>query len=191
MSAVLNTLSGTLYTDFIEKCLPMKVSDERASTHMKMVSLVIGAFSIAMIFVVEHLGGVLQVAISFMGITAGASNGLFILGMFFPWANSIVRVPSRFSDSEGRSAPELPTVKTAIHVSTFQGAIAGAVSSLIFMVFMVGGNSLAIASKELTYATLPTRVDGCFAKYAHHFRRSVQTHVLEGPRIMCFVLFFA
>ncbi|XP_034240035.1 sodium-coupled monocarboxylate transporter 1-like [Thrips palmi] len=132
MSAVLNTLSGTLYTDFIEKCLPMKVSDERASTHMKMVSLVIGAFSIAMIFVVEHLGGVLQIAISFLGITAGASFGLFILGMFFPWANSM-------------------------------GAIVGSITSLIFMTFTVAGNAHAIASKELVYATLPTRVDGCYA----------------------------
>ena len=90
MSAGLNTLSGTLYTDFIQKCLPGKVSDERASTHMKIVSLAIGVFSVAMIFVVENLGGVLQVAISLSGITGGASFGLFILGMFFPWSNSKV-----------------------------------------------------------------------------------------------------
>ncbi|XP_026284118.2 sodium-coupled monocarboxylate transporter 1 [Frankliniella occidentalis] len=88
MSGGLNTLSGTLYTDFIEKYLPKKVSDERASTHMKLVSLVIGAFCVGMIFVVENLGGVLQVAISFMGITAGAAYGLFFLGMFFPTVNS-------------------------------------------------------------------------------------------------------
>ncbi|KAK3921900.1 Sodium-coupled monocarboxylate transporter 1 [Frankliniella fusca] len=97
LSGGLNTLSGTLYTDFIEKFIPHKVSDERASVHMKIVSLAIGAFCVGMIFVVEHLGPVLQVAISFMGITAGAAYGLFALGMFFPTVNSKGALVGAFS----------------------------------------------------------------------------------------------
>jgi len=61
MSAVLNTLSGTLYKDFIEAWLPGKVSEARASFIMKMLSLGLGAFCVCMIFIVEQLGGVLQV----------------------------------------------------------------------------------------------------------------------------------
>lgn len=39
---------------------------------------------------VEQLGSVLQVAISFNGMVGGVTLGLFSLGMLFPWANSKV-----------------------------------------------------------------------------------------------------
>lgn len=42
------------------------------------------------VFVVERLGSVMQVAISFNGMAGGVTLGLFSIGMFFPWANSKV-----------------------------------------------------------------------------------------------------
>ncbi|KAE8753001.1 hypothetical protein FOCC_FOCC000347 [Frankliniella occidentalis] len=155
MSGGLNTLSGTLYTDFIEKYLPKKVSDERASTHMKLVSLVIGAFCVGMIFVVENLGGVLQVAISFMGITAGAAYGLFFLGMFFPTVNSKVR------GGGGSGAVSAGAGESPVTENLLQGALVGAYTCLVVMVVTVGGNSLAMYNDSLKYPHLPTRTDGC------------------------------
>lgn len=47
--------------------------------------------SFALVFAIEHLGPVLQLALSFNGMAGGVSLGLFSLGMLFPWANSKVR----------------------------------------------------------------------------------------------------
>lgn len=49
-----------------------------------------GAISFGLVFVVEHLGPVLQLALSFNGMAGGVSLGLFTLGMLFPWANAKV-----------------------------------------------------------------------------------------------------
>lgn len=46
-----------------------------------------------LMFVVERLGGVMQVTYTLGGVTGGAQFGLFILGMFFPWANAMVSFP--------------------------------------------------------------------------------------------------
>nr|CAD7449459.1 unnamed protein product [Timema bartmani] len=67
-----------------------KKLESKAPFFMKSIVVVAGAISIAMVFVVERLGGILQVAIAANGVTSGATLGIFVNGMFFPWANSKV-----------------------------------------------------------------------------------------------------
>lgn len=89
MSAGLNTVAGTIYEDFVQIFLKgEKMSEAKASCTMKIIVLILGAISIMMVFVVERLGGILQMAISLTGVTNGALVAVFTLGMFFPWANS-------------------------------------------------------------------------------------------------------
>lgn len=61
MSAQLNTVSGTIYEDFVVKMMGIQVSELTASIIMKCTVVVTGFVCVAMVFVVEKLNGILQV----------------------------------------------------------------------------------------------------------------------------------
>ncbi|KDR17314.1 hypothetical protein L798_08513, partial [Zootermopsis nevadensis] len=88
MSSALNSLAGTMYEDFIRPCMKYKVTEKCASYILRFVVVIIGAICVLMVFVVEKLGGILQLAYTTGGVTSGAFLGLFSLGIFFPRANS-------------------------------------------------------------------------------------------------------
>lgn len=91
MSAGLNTLSGVIYEDFIKPFMPKNTTDKRASDIMKCIVVVIGVISTALVFVVEHLGSILPLSVSFGGMVNGPLLGMFTLGMLVPFANSKVK----------------------------------------------------------------------------------------------------
>ncbi|VVC39886.1 Sodium/solute symporter [Cinara cedri] len=88
MSAQLNTLSGTIYEDFVVKMMSVKVSELTASIIMKCTVVIIGFLCVGLVLVVEKLSGIVQMAISVCGITNGAILSVFTLGICFPRANS-------------------------------------------------------------------------------------------------------
>jgi Na+/proline symporter len=61
MSAQLNTVSGTIYEDFVVKLIGIKCSDLTASTIMKCTVVIAGIICAALIIVVEKLKGIMQV----------------------------------------------------------------------------------------------------------------------------------
>lgn len=61
MSAQLNTVSGTIYEDFVVKMMGIKVSQLTASIIMKCIVVVTGVLCVALVTVVEKLNGILQV----------------------------------------------------------------------------------------------------------------------------------
>ncbi|XP_046397672.1 uncharacterized protein LOC124164392 [Ischnura elegans] len=88
MSTGLNAMSGVIFEDFILPLMKEKPTEERSSTIMKIICVVLGVICVAMVFVVENLGAVIQLSASFSGITSGPLLALFALGMFFPWTNT-------------------------------------------------------------------------------------------------------
>lgn len=50
--------------------------------------MIAGTISVGLVFLVERLGSVFQIAVSTRGVTDGPSLGLFLLGMLVPWANA-------------------------------------------------------------------------------------------------------
>jgi len=50
--------------------------------------VIAGTISVGLVFLVERLGSVFQIAVSMRGVTDGPSLGLFLLGMLVPWANA-------------------------------------------------------------------------------------------------------
>jgi hypothetical protein len=63
MSTNLNSLSGVILQDFIKPCMGRKqMSEETASTTMKLIVVVLGIFCTAMVFLVDKLGAIIQVS---------------------------------------------------------------------------------------------------------------------------------
>lgn len=84
-------MSATIYEDFISRFMPASTSERTASNVLKLIVLVVGIACTVLVYVVEHLGGILPLAISFGALCAGPSLGLFSLGILVPRSNSKVK----------------------------------------------------------------------------------------------------
>lgn len=87
LSANLNSLSGTIYEDFLKNWLETHHSQKTATYILKLVVVFTGISCTAMIFVVQHLGGLLALSISLGSMAHGPLLGMFTLGVLFPRAN--------------------------------------------------------------------------------------------------------
>lgn len=52
----------------------------------------------ALVFLVEQMGALIQAGKSLAGITAGSLLGLFSMGLFLPWVNATVSYSNNFHD---------------------------------------------------------------------------------------------
>ncbi|KAK9722155.1 Sodium:solute symporter family [Popillia japonica] len=84
LSAALNCLAATVYEDFISPFVPKRTSQERVSLYLKLLVVAIGVFSTSCVYIVERLGSLLSLTISFAGVTSGPLLGLFSVGMLVP-----------------------------------------------------------------------------------------------------------
>jgi len=63
MSTSLNTLSGTIYEDFLSRWLPKDMQTEGlVNLIMKLTVCVVGVICVFLVFWIERLGSVIQVA---------------------------------------------------------------------------------------------------------------------------------
>ncbi|KAF5294064.1 hypothetical protein FQA39_LY13538 [Lamprigera yunnana] len=88
VASALNSLAAVTCKDFLKGLFGLKITDSREAFWAKCISVAYGIISFGLVFIVEQLGSVMQVALSFNGMIGGITLGLFSLGMFFPWANS-------------------------------------------------------------------------------------------------------
>ncbi|GAB1858968.1 Sodium-coupled monocarboxylate transporter 1 [Camponotus japonicus] len=131
MSAGLNTVSGTIYEDFISPWVPeSSKKGAMAANIMKAIVLITGAISVGLVFLVERLGPVFQLALSMRGVTDGPLLGLFVLGILVPWANT-------------------------------KGVLFGSGVGLISMFWLVGGAHWYTMHGKMKFDSLPTSIDGC------------------------------
>nr|CAD7402664.1 unnamed protein product [Timema cristinae] len=172
MSSNLNCLSATIYEDFISPIIRgNKKLESKAPFFMKSIVVVVGAISLAMVFVVEKLGGILQVAIAANGVTSGATLGIFVNGMFFPWANSKAELTpfqtqcfTERLEALGIDSGTFGSVtRNYVHYTTqaVDGCLTGSIVSLISMAGIVAGAHHYKATGTERFPYLPTSTDGC------------------------------
>lgn len=85
---VLNSTAAVLLQDILRGCFKVRSTEKFAGLFVKSSVFLLGAISLALIFVVEKLGGILGVATSLTAIAAGTTFGIFTLGMLNPYSNS-------------------------------------------------------------------------------------------------------
>ncbi|CAB0041680.1 unnamed protein product [Trichogramma brassicae] len=131
MSASLNSLSGIIYEDFVDRWIPDSPNrDSKAANIMKIMVVIIGLVTIGLIFIIEKLGTVFEMAYGLNSATEGPLLGLFILAMMVPWVGK-------------------------------KGAITGACVGLTFMVWLVGGTQWHVVHKRIRNPSLPVSVENC------------------------------
>ncbi|XP_071108383.1 sodium-coupled monocarboxylate transporter 1-like [Haliotis cracherodii] len=87
ISSSLNALGAIIPCDFIKPCFPY-LSDRSMTILSKVTVVIFGGVAIGLAALVSQLGSVLQASYTVYSIINGPLFGLFILGMFFPWANA-------------------------------------------------------------------------------------------------------
>ncbi|ROT70991.1 hypothetical protein C7M84_010692 [Penaeus vannamei] len=86
VSSGMNSLAAIVLEDFLKNGCYKTISERASTVASKLLSLLFGLLTFALVFVAEQLGGA---ALSIFGMVGGPLLGLFSLGMFFPWANSV------------------------------------------------------------------------------------------------------
>ncbi|XP_071442258.1 sodium-coupled monocarboxylate transporter 1-like [Hetaerina americana] len=86
-ATMLNGMTAITLRDFVFGLLHKDLTETQAGTLSKYISFGYGITSFAFVFLVSHVGGVIQTNLSMNGLIIGIALGEFVLGMFFPWAN--------------------------------------------------------------------------------------------------------
>lgn len=82
--------------DFFKPFADRPLTEKQTKYIMRGVVAVFGAICVALVFVVERLGAVLQLSMSLGAVAQGPLLGIFTMGVMFPWVHGTVSVtPSR------------------------------------------------------------------------------------------------
>ncbi|KAK5642195.1 hypothetical protein RI129_008362 [Pyrocoelia pectoralis] len=88
LSANLNTISSTIYEDFILPFLPTTTTERTASIILKVIVIISGIITIALIFLYERMGSIFPIFVALQGVANGPLLALFTLGILCPFVNS-------------------------------------------------------------------------------------------------------
>lgn len=92
LSTCLNSLSAVVLEDFFKTFVKSPLSERQINWIMRSVVVVVGVICVALVYVVEKMGTVLQLTMSLEAITNGPLLGIFTMGIFLPWIKSKVRM---------------------------------------------------------------------------------------------------
>ena len=87
LSSGLNSMSAVVLEDYFKPFFKKGLSDDACGYIMRGTVLFLGVISIGLVYVVQHLGSVLQLSMSVPATCIGSLFGIFTIGMFLPWIN--------------------------------------------------------------------------------------------------------
>ena len=92
LSTCLNSMSAVVLEDFFKPFVKTPLSDSAVNWIMRLVVVGVGALCVALVFVVEKMGTVLQLTMSLEAITNGPLFGIFTIGILIPWIKGSVNI---------------------------------------------------------------------------------------------------
>ncbi|KAH8294948.1 hypothetical protein KR018_004575 [Drosophila ironensis] len=87
LSTCLNSMSAVVLEDFVKPYVKKPLTNRAINWIMRLVVVAVGALCVCLVYVVEHMGTVLQLTMSLEAITNGPLFGIFTIGIFLPWIN--------------------------------------------------------------------------------------------------------
>lgn len=92
LSTCLNSMSAVCLEDFVKPFVRKPLTDNQINWIMRSVVVGVGGLCVGLVYVVEHMGTVLQLTMSLEAITNGPLFGIFTIGIFLPWINGNVNI---------------------------------------------------------------------------------------------------
>lgn len=90
LSTCLNSMSAVVLEDFFKPFVKQPLSNLAINWIMRSVVVCVGVLCLALVFVVEKMGTVLQLTMSLEAITNGPLFGIFTIGILMPWVGGSV-----------------------------------------------------------------------------------------------------
>ncbi|RVE54442.1 hypothetical protein evm_000927 [Chilo suppressalis] len=87
LSTGLNSMAAVVLEDFWKPFF-RKLTHKQTQILMRAVVVILGVICVALVFVVEMLGSVLQLTMSLSSASMGPLAGVFLMGIFLPFINS-------------------------------------------------------------------------------------------------------
>lgn len=85
LSTGLNSMSCVILEDFCKPFLKNQISERMSGFIMRGTVVVLGIISVVLVYVVQHLGSVLQLSMSIPTACFGPLLGVYTVGFFLPW----------------------------------------------------------------------------------------------------------
>lgn len=85
LSTSLNAMSAVVLEDFCKPFMKNGVSERMSKYIMKSTVVILGVLSVALVYVVQHLGAILQLSMSLPPACFAPLLGIYIIGFLIPW----------------------------------------------------------------------------------------------------------
>lgn len=87
LSTGLNSMAAVILEDFVKCFIKKPLTEKQTHYVMRFVVAIFGGICVGLVFLVEHLGAVLQLSISLGAVSNGPLLGIFTMGVLMPWIN--------------------------------------------------------------------------------------------------------
>lgn len=78
-------MSAVVLEDFCKPFAKTEISEKKSAIIMRATVLIVGIISVGLVYIVQHMGSVLQLSMTIPSICFGPMLGVYIIGLLLPW----------------------------------------------------------------------------------------------------------